>query len=314
MARAIQLPSADPLFEKHPKLVFQLGAYSYTIARTGADVSYSVTDGHETLTLPLHYAFGTGSQTFVLEREGKLYESFVSYYPAIDGLDITMGDQRLQPKTLLEAMGRDVTGREARTCFGCHSTDTDSDGKLNLNKVQMGVQCAHCHEGASEHLQAISRGKLDSVPPKLKALSPEDLSNFCGQCHRSWETVIRNNWRGPINVRFQPYRLANSKCFDGVDRRISCVACHDPHQEIVRDEKSYDAKCVACHSTGAKPSAGMLAAHASEPASEVVMKTCPVAKSDCASCHMPKTQLPGGHMIFADHDIRVVHPGDPYPN
>jgi Cytochrome c554 and c-prime len=95
---------------------------------------------------------------------------------------------------------------------------------------------------------------------------------------------------------------------------MSCVACHDPHREIVRDDKTYDAKCLACHSTGAKPSAGMQAAQAAEPAREVAMKTCPVSKSDCVSCHMPKVQLPGGHMIFSDHDIRVVRAGEPYPN
>lgn len=314
MARAIQRPEADPLFEKHPKLTFQLRAYSYVIERRGSEVVYSVTDGRESISLPLHYAFGVGSQTFVLERDGRLYESFVSYYPAIDGLDVTMGDQNLEPKTLMEALGRDVTDRDATSCFGCHSTGSVVNKQLNLASMIPGVTCEHCHVGAVDHLQAISHGKLDALPPKLKRLSPEDLSNFCGQCHRTWETVIRNKWKGEMNVRFQPYRLANSKCFDGVDQRINCVACHDPHQEIVREDKSYDAKCLACHSAGVKPSVGMLAAHAAEPASQVKMKMCPVGQNNCVSCHMPKVELPGGHMIFADHEIRVVRPGEPYPN
>jgi Cytochrome c554 and c-prime len=314
MAHAIQNPEADPLFDRHPKLTFQLGVYSYTIERRGAEVSYSVTDGRETISLPLHYAFGVGSQTFVLEREARLYESFVSYYPAIDGLDVTMGDQRLEPKTLLEAMGRDVTGTEATACLGCHATRAVVNKQVNLAAMVPGVQCEHCHVGALQHLEAISHGKLDAVPPKLKRLSPEDLSSFCGQCHRSWETVVRNKWQGEMDVRFQPYRLANSKCFDGIDARISCLACHDPHKENIREDKTYDAKCLACHSADAKPSAGMLAAHPSTPASEVKMPTCPVSKSDCVSCHMPRTQLPGGHMFFADHQIRVVRAGEPYPN
>lgn len=314
MARALQLPSADPLFKTHPKLTLQQAGYSYTIERRGEDVTYSVTDGKETVSLPIKWAFGVGSQTFVLERDGHLYESFVSYYPVIDGLDTTMGDQRVHPETVLQAMGRELSMGEAQGCFGCHTTGAVSGHELHLDALQPGVRCEHCHIGAGDHLQAISQGKLDSVPPKLKQLSPEDLSNFCGQCHRSWETVVKGHLFGKVDVRFQPYRLANSKCFDGVDQRISCVACHDPHQEIVRNEKAYDVKCLACHSTGAKPSAGMLAISAAQPANRVEMKTCPVAKSDCVSCHMPKTQLPGGHMIFADHDIRIVRPGDPYPN
>src|ERR1700685_854051 len=102
MARAVQLPAADPLFKKHPKLTFTLGQYTYSIERRGGEVTYSVADGRDAITLPMHYAFGVGSQTFVLEREGRLYESFVSYYPAIDGLDVTMGDQSIQPTTVME--------------------------------------------------------------------------------------------------------------------------------------------------------------------------------------------------------------------
>jgi hypothetical protein len=314
MARAVQAPNADPLFQSHPKLTFKMDAYSYMIERRANGVTYTVTDGRDTVELPVHYAFGVGSQTFVLERDGRLYESFVSFYPAIDGLDRTMGDQALRPKSLLEALGRDVTGTEATACFGCHSTGAVTDKQLNLGTMIPGVKCQHCHVGALEHFAAISRGKLDSVPPKLKQLSPEDLSNFCGQCHRTWETVVRNKWQGEVDVRFQPYRLANSRCFDGVDPRISCIACHDPHREIVRDDKTYDSKCLACHSAGATPSAGMRAASAGGPPSGIVMKTCPVAKSDCVNCHMPKVQLPGGHMFFKDHQIRVVRAGEPYPN
>ncbi|HEX3681684.1 MAG TPA: multiheme c-type cytochrome [Bryobacteraceae bacterium] len=317
MAHALQLPADDPLFEKRPALTVSLGAYSYTIERRNGGLIYSVTDGNDTISVPIRWVFGVGSQTFVLQREGTLYESFVSYYPAIGGLDTTMGDQRVHPANLLQAMGRALSPQEAQGCFGCHTTGAVAGHELHLDSMQPGVRCEHCHVGASHHLEAISHGRLDSFPPKLKQLSPEDLSNFCGQCHRSWETVVKGHLFGPVNARFQPYRLATSKCFDGVDPRMSCLACHNPHQEIVRDDTTYDAKCLACHSAGAKPSAGMRAANAAEHSvglSDARMRTCPVSKTECVSCHMPKVQLPGGHMIFTDHDIRVVHAGEPYPN
>ena len=314
MARALQTPATDPLFQTHPKLTRTLNGYTYTVERRGDQVAYTVTDGAQTLTIPIHYAFGVGSQTFVLEREGKMYEGLVSFYPAVDGLDTTIGDQSIQPHNIVGAMGRELASSETTACFSCHATGAVANHQLKLDAMTPGVKCEHCHVGASEHFEAITHAQLNSIPPKLKKLSPEDLSNFCGQCHRTWETVMRNRWRGPINVRFQPYRLANSKCFDGVDPRMSCIACHDPHREIVRDEKSYDAKCLACHTAGAKPSAGLLAAHAADPSVPAAMKTCPVAQSDCASCHMPKVDLPGGHMVFHDHDIRVVHADEPYPN
>ena len=314
MGRAIQMAAVDPLFKAHQKLTFSKGAYSYVMERRGDQVIYSVTNGSDTLSFPIRYCFGTGTQTFVLEHDGRLYESEVSYYRTIDALDITMGDQEIQPKTLLEAAGRELTSEVSTACFGCHSTGGVVKRQLKLDTMTPGLTCEHCHSGTSEHFEAVSHGKLTSVPPKLKQLSPEGISGLCGQCHRTWETVMRNNWHGEINVRFQPYRLANSKCFDGTDARISCIACHDPHREIVHDDKSYDRNCLACHSAGAKPSAGMLAAHADKPANQVAMKTCPVSQSECVTCHMPRVNLPGGHMIFADHDIRIVKPNEPYPN
>ena len=305
MAHALSLPGGNAVLKDHPKLSLHRGAFLYSVETKGDQSTYSVTDGTRTITMPITWAFGNGSQTWVLEYEGRFYESLVSYYPAINGLDTTIGDQEIEPKTLLEAFGRPLRPDEPSACFGCHATGAVTGNHLHLYSLKPGVTCEHCHVGALNHLDAISHGSLQSVPPKLKKLSSEEISNFCGQCHRSWEIVVRDHLRGEINVRFQPYRLANSKCFDGSDRRISCIACHDPHQEVVRDRASYDSKCLACHgATGP-------AAAAHETASP---KSCPVAHSDCVNCHMPKVALPGGHQIFTDHDIRVVRANEPYPN
>jgi hypothetical protein len=108
--------------------------------------------------------------------------------------------------------------------------------------------------------------------------------------------------KGNHNVRFQPYRLANSSCYDGTDARIGCVTCHDPHRDPLRGASHYDAKCLACHR-----SAGV----------ETAAKTqrfCPVSKENCSGCHMPEIEIPGAHYKFTDHWIRVVRPGDPYPD
>ena len=127
-------------------------------------------------------------------------------------------------------------------------------------------------------------------------LATEDLSDLCGRCHRTWTQIALNGLRGVNNVRFQPYRLANSKCYDASDRRIRCTACHDPHGALEANLASYDARCAACHSA---------ALHT---------KVCRVAKTNCAGCHMPKVDLPGAHARFTDHQIRIARAGDPYPN
>ena len=314
MGRAIVLPPENTTLQANPKLTVQRGPYSYSVETHGKDSTYTVTDGTRTISLPIHWSFGAGVQAWLLERDGKRYESLVSYYPAIKGLDLTIGDEGLKPKNLDEAMGRELDETTLKDCFGCHATGALSNGKLHLEAARPGVTCEHCHAGVSTHLVDAVRGDFESAPPSLGKLSSEDISNFCGQCHRSFATVVRNRWRGPANVRFAPYRLANSKCFDGADPRIGCLACHDPHKDVAEQKSFYDAKCLACHASSSVP--GHPAASAFPPAdsSTSIAKTCPVAKSDCISCHMPKTKLPDEPVTFTDHYIRVVKAGEAYPN
>ena len=312
MGRALALPGANPVLVENPKLTVRKGPYIYTVETRGTESTYSVSDGTRTITLPIPWNFGEGAQTWVLERNGRRYESAVSYYPSIRGLDFTTGDEDLKPKNLDDAIGREIELRETKVCFGCHATSAVTNGKMTFDTLRPGVTCEHCHAGTTTHLTDSINGDFDSAPPDLRQRSAEDISNFCGQCHRAWETVVRNHWRGELTVRFQPYRLANSRCFDGADPRISCIACHDPHQDVVRQDSSYDAQCLACHSS---PAAAPPASSSSASGKiQTQAKICPTAKSDCVSCHMPKVKLPNGLMTFTDHEIRIVKPGAPFPN
>jgi hypothetical protein len=305
MARAIELPGDNPTLKTHPKMAFRRGEYSYSVETIDDKSTYTVTDGTHTVSLPIHWSFGTGGQSWLLERQGKFYNSLVSYYPSLNGLDITMGEERIVPHTIDEAMGRELAPSEAKACFECHASNAVIDGKLTLSAMQTGVTCEHCHSGSTTHLVDAVQGDFASTPPRLRKLSSEEVSNFCGQCHRTWEAVLRGHFDGEVNVRFQPYRLANSKCFDGADPRISCLACHDPHQDVIRQDSTYDGKCLACHAASRRTASAV---------SRSVGPACPVAKANCVSCHMPKVSLPGGHMAFTDHQIRIVKPGEPYPN
>lgn len=304
MARALLLPKTNTVLQSNPKLEFRKGPYAYRVETSKDGVStYTVSDGKQSISAPVQWAFGAHTQTFVLEHQGKLYESLVTYYPGASGLDVTMGDERIEPKSLLEAFGRELSTSSAQRCFNCHTTGSQAQGKLDLTRLTPGVQCSRCHAGADRHALAIVKGKLDSVPPKLNQLTAEETSNLCGECHRTWEQVMRDRIRGEANVRFQPYRLANSKCYDGSDARISCTSCHDPHIEVARGPAAYDPNCLSCHKvTGRAARAG------------ATQKACPVGKSECASCHMPQIELPGAHQKFTDHQIRIVRKGEPYPN
>jgi Cytochrome c554 and c-prime len=307
MGRALQLPGTDPILNSHPRFTFQKFGYTYIVETKNGQNTYSVSDGTRTITLPIRWIFGDGAQTWVLERDGTYYESLVSYYPSIGGLGITIGDFDITPKTLEQAVGRRLPPNESVACFGCHATDAVKDGQLlTLDSIQPGVTCEHCHVGSTSHMLSALQGEgMETAPPTLRKLTSEDLSDFCGQCHRTWETVIRGHWRGELNVRFQPYRLAYSKCFSGTDPRISCVACHDPHKNLVTDTAAYDGKCLAYHALkGAAPAAN----------GQTTAKACPVQKNNCSSCHMPEVKLANGQASFHDHLIRIVKPGMPYPD
>ncbi|WP_058187946.1 cytochrome c3 family protein [Terracidiphilus gabretensis] len=306
MRHAMEPEGADPVLDANPDLRIEQRGYSYRIQTKDGKSTYTVSDGKETLTLPLRWHFGMRAQTWVLEKDGKFYEGLVSYFPGIHGLATTPGDDKIEPHTVAEAMGRELPVWETRDCFECHATGMKVGAVFTPEKLKPGLDCEHCHEGTAQHMADAQAGNFKTLPVSLKKMDAESVSGFCGQCHRSFDTVIRNGWHGPPFVRFAPYRLSLSRCFSGNDARISCLACHDPHQPVNHDTASYDKKCLACHSGSATV--------ASVGAAEAAPKTCPVAKANCTSCHMQKVTLPTGNLQFTDHFIRIVKPGEAYPH
>jgi len=268
MTWALERPNADT------HLTAKIGPYTYDISGS----AYTVTDGKDTGRFSIDWVFGQGTvgRTYLFQREGRWYESRVSYFTDLKALDVTIGQQSITPHTLLEAAGRLTTPAEAKQCFSCHSTTTEIAG----------IQCERCHGSTAAHIR--SRAPMR----RLSTLTTEEMSDFCGECHRTWAQIAANGPRGIQNIRFQPYRLATSKCYDAADKRISCTACHDPHSDVATTASAYDAKCQSCHAT----------------------RRCRVAARDCTTCHMPKLELPGSHHKFTDHKIRIVRANAPYPD
>ena len=303
MAHALETVEKARILIDHPLLTATYGKYSYRIERKGDQSLYSVTDGTATIAMPIRWAMGASSslgQTFILEKDGNFYESRMSWFRELNSLGPTLGGQTGHPADLNEAAGRLMSQDESLRCFGCHATDAVSGKQLALDKMTPGVQCSHCHESTEAHVAAMARGSGKPAVPaglaNLRDLSAEQTSNFCGRCHRTWVEILMQEDHSINNIRFQPYRLWGSLCYDPDDARISCLACHDPHTEASAQPADYDAKCQACHNGG-----------------KVKAKACPVSKNDCISCHMPKIELPGAHHKFTDHRIRIVKPNEPYP-
>jgi hypothetical protein len=304
MGHALETVENAKVLATHPVLTTTVGKYHYSILRKQDQSIYSVTDGARTITMPIRWAVGASfaiGQTYILESDGKYYESRVSWFRELKGLGPTLGSQDSLPSNLEDAVGRLMSHDDLVDCLRCHSTNAVSRQNLTLQTMLPGVQCGHCHANLASHLSqetgvTYPSPELPGQSYHLEGRSAQQVADFCGNCHRTWAQIASQSNPSIANVRFQPYRLTESQCFDPDDSRISCLACHDPHKEVDSRPADYDAKCKACHGGG-----------------KAGAKTCRVSTSGCVTCHMPKLALPGAHFRFTDHRIRIVKPGEPYP-
>lgn len=321
MARTAQRAQDSPVLRANDRLTFAVAHYSYSIARNGGQSVYTVTDGERTISTPLSWALGAGNvgQTYMFETGGSLHEARASYYASVERLGFTPGRRLEDPRDVEEAMARPVSDAEARRCFGCHTTASSTTSGFDLAGALPGVTCEACHGPGRAHVTGMERGGKDARgtimnPTMLDAVESVD---FCGACHATFWDVKLANERGLAALRSQPHRLQSSRCWDEGDDRITCVACHDPHKPLVRDSSSYDAKCLSCHKAPSLPSnrdvsdlgpKALQGTQLAGPGSSqrASAPPCPTAAANCASCHMPKYEVPEMHFAFTDHLIRVV--------
>jgi hypothetical protein len=309
MSQASVSPQQSPVLRDHGQLTFKIGDYSYELVTSAEKSELTVRKGEESLSADLQWAFGIGhmGQTYLFKKDNQFYEAHLSFFVAPQVLDITPGQDRTVPKDLQEGLGRLQEPSEIKRCFGCHTTASTTSGNFDPEHAFWGVTCEACHGPGARHISAMKSGDVNGKqlifsPAKLDPVSSVD---FCGACHRTWQDIVGNGLIGAgiLNVRFTPYRLENSRCWKQQDARITCTACHDPHQALVKDDASYDSRCFACHRQRGQARSADLPG-----------KTCPVTTSKCVSCHMPKYDPPTLHSSFTDHWIRVVKPGAPYPD
>ena len=57
MTRALESGKNSAILRANPKLTAKIGGYSYKIARSGDESIYTVTDGKETIRIPIDWAF-----------------------------------------------------------------------------------------------------------------------------------------------------------------------------------------------------------------------------------------------------------------
>jgi len=306
MAMTSSRAEDSELLSHHP-LNYKLGGYIYQATIEGHSANYTLRDGSSSFSAPLKWAFGIRmGQSYLFEKSGGIYMAPLTYYPAAGRWDFTVDQPHSIPDSFDRAPGRHLLDEEIRGCFNCHNTAATVNDRFDPEHSTPGVTCEACHGPGAYHISAAALGLVEQGNTMIvnpSRLNPVDSVDFCGSCHRAWWDVTLSGATGIKSLRFPPYRLENSRCWGKGDARLTCVACHDPHRPLDHDDAAYDPRCLSCHvnTVGAKITAG-------HPG-----KACPVARKDCASCHMPKYQVVDIPVKFTDHQIRVVRPDEVIP-
>ncbi len=319
MARTMLPPAVAQVLRENSDLSFQAKNYFYKIQSRGTEANrqstYTVTDGRQTLSYPLTWAFGTGrvGQSYLFKKEdGGFYEARVTYFTKLHALGFTPARALSSPVSLEEAMYRPVPKAEVLRCLNCHSTGTEIAGSLDEAHLVPGVHCEACHGPGAKHVSAMAGARTGQHPLRSEILNPADLSpteavEFCGACHGSLWDVKLAHVTGVSTTRSAPYRLVTSRCWaKGNDPRLTCTACHDPHEQLETDAKAYDSACLQCHASRGT-------SHPSVASATPMRAACPVATEKCTTCHMPKVFVPEMNDTFTDHRIRIAKAGDPFP-
>jgi hypothetical protein len=308
MARTAMRPADSPILSAHP-FDTKLGPYTYKITRRENDFVYSVSDGSETISGPLSLAFGVGKmgQSFFFERGGAIYLVPFTYYQGPEKYDFTVDQSHAVPESLERALGHRLGQDEVRGCYGCHTTASTTQEVFDPSHLIPGVTCEQCHGPGKNHVALAKAGLNDDAKSQIynpRPLNPVEAVDFCGACHRTWWDVTLSDSEGIKSVRFQPYRIENSRCWGKGDARLTCEACHDPHKPLAREASSYDQSCLNCHVNGKDQ----------KPSDARPGKACPKAASECVDCHMPKYKVAEVYFKFTDHMIRVVRPEETFPD
>ena len=286
-----------------------LNGFVYTLLPLQPGLEYKVSRSNTAASQRLDWVMGAGDlgRTFVYQDDGRWFQSRISEYRQAPHLDVTTGltiplasdaDSELTAE-----LGKALSPEEVRHCFSCHTVHATSSRGFNPAHAEAGLGCEACHGPGAGHVKTMDSNA--NAKQVLRIFNPASLAaadsiDFCGACHRTFGDVTQA--ANPANdssvVRFQPYRLEKSRCWrETQDVRLTCVACHDPHGPLVRDDVSYDKHCLGCHLNGN--------------ATDHAAKACPTgAKTQCVSCHMPKVKVASMHGVFTDHFIQVVKSGN----
>ncbi|HEY8506484.1 MAG TPA: tetratricopeptide repeat protein [Gemmataceae bacterium] len=266
---------------------------------------------------------GRHGKSYVVSRDGFLYQSPISWYSGKQVWDISPGYHR----------DRHFTRAVGPECLFCHTNHAGHvPGTVNRYEPDgfrgHSIGCERCHGPGEAHAR-----KQGANPPPAgfdeTIVNPTHLAAplreaVCQQCHLQGEKRVLRRGRDwfefrpgmpvyafwSVFVRLPEFtdrhkavgqfeQMHLSRCYLGSGGRLDCTSCHNPHRAPAPEERVayFRSRCLNCHRDRgcSLPEPRRLGQHPDD---------------DCTACHMPKGDVTRiAHTALTDH--RVLRRPDP---
>ncbi len=266
---------------------------------------------------PITYVIGSGhhSRSYLVEREGFLVESPMTWYAAKQDWAMSPGYDRPYHDGFERLV--DVG------CIYCHAgrVETVEHNRFRLALHEQTIGCESCHGPGSVHVAAREADPTRRTGEDLTIVTPSRLDRnlaeaVCGQCHLrgAASVVVRGkqltDYRPGLHlsdfrVDYLPdhptstmkvvghfEQMRQSGCYQG-NATFTCTTCHDPHAKPSSADRVeyYRAKCNTCH----QEQCGL----------ERNTRLARDPLDNCVACHMPQSPTDIPHFAFTHHRVGI---------
>jgi Flp pilus assembly protein TadD len=322
-ATAAKADSVEGFDPKKPA-VFTAQGLQYRVEKNGGTWTHREivldADGKEVVqrseTIQAVIGSGTRGRAYLVEKDGWVRQSPVSWYAAEKGWDLSAGYEKRN-----EHFERSLSSE----CFFCHVNQaTSKAGSSRCFETPLRVEpigCERCHGPgelhASRHESGAKASKPDHTIVNPRRLEAPLREAVCEQCHLQGESRVPRrglelsdyrpglpfdafaavfvrapDFADPQKSVGQVEQMRLSQCFLKSEGALGCVSCHDPHRLPPAEGKAgyFRAKCHACH-------------EAKTPCSQPLAVR-EAKRDDCVACHMPGYGSSNiAHASITDHRV-----------
>jgi Tfp pilus assembly protein PilF len=302
---------------------FDAGGFHYTIERRDGHTFHkeSRLDSQgqvlAEVEAEVNYMLGSGTRgaSYLIERDGYLVQSPISWYAQSEKWDLSPGYQRANTH-----FDRPVRSQ----CLSCHANRVDAveDGSNRYRSpIFQGhaIGCERCHGPGELHARSPAErtdaGDMTIVNPRR--LEPVLREDVCQQCHLQGDHRIERAGRNSFDYRpglpldefiavffrreagqsnkavGQVEQMQASACYRASGMKLGCISCHDPHRVPTATERVafYKSRCETCHADRG----------CSVPEATRRRET---GEDDCIRCHMPRSaSVDIAHTASTNHRI-----------